>query len=152
MRPAFFDDPLYRKKQSENTKLYLKLHPRIKKIETRICNSPDCQLPFQVKPADHKIYCSHACAAHITNTLRKGQRVHPCRACGKPTKRSVSIFCSLKCQQYESYSKYIKRWKLGLESGVIGISTKTISAYLRRYLVKKYGSLRSRSYRWQFGK
>lgn len=71
MRPAFYDDPVYRKMQSEITKQYYALHPRIKTSITRICNNLRCKLPFQVsKPSDHKIYCGRSCAASINNLGR----------------------------------------------------------------------------------
>ncbi len=33
---------------------------------------------------------------------------------------------------------YINEWKLGNESGMIGITTKTVSGHIRTYLFKKY--------------
>ncbi len=71
MRPAFYDDPNYRKKQSEITKRFYALHPRSKIPIIKICNNPKCKLPFQVtKPSDPKIYCSHSCATYINNLGR----------------------------------------------------------------------------------
>lgn len=71
MRPAFYDDPIYRKKQSEITKNYYALHPRIKPLITRVCNNLKCKLAFQVgKPSDPKIYCSRSCSASVNNLGR----------------------------------------------------------------------------------
>lgn len=71
MRPAFYDDPAYRKKQSEITKQYHVLHPRVKSTITRICSNIRCKLPFQVrKPSDPKLYCGHSCATSINNLGR----------------------------------------------------------------------------------
>lgn len=71
MRPAFYDDPAYRRKQSKITKHYYALHPRVELIIRRICSNSLCKLPFQVrKPSDPKVYCSHSCAASINNLGR----------------------------------------------------------------------------------
>lgn len=71
MRAAFYDDPLYRQKQSEITRNYYVLHPRTRVLITRNCNNHNCKLTFQVKKSsDPKIYCSHNCAASVNNLGR----------------------------------------------------------------------------------
>lgn len=57
----------------------------------------------------------------------------------KLAKRYQKKFCSNKCQVKYQYKLYIDKWKKGNVSGNRGISTKNISAHLRRYLVIKYG-------------
>lgn len=71
MRPAFYDNPTYRKKQSEITRRYLILHPQVTPPIIRICNNSNCKVPFQIhKPSDPKIYCGHSCAASVNNLGR----------------------------------------------------------------------------------
>lgn len=137
----FYHDQEYRKKQAELTRQLWKegrYNSLRKPLELRKCRNSDCNLSFKVKPYNGKVYCGSSCAAHITNTFRKGKGTHLCRACGKPTKRSVSIFCSFKCQNNERYNKYIERWKQGLENGNRGITTKIVSKHLRHFLLDKY--------------
>lgn len=43
-------------------------------------------------------------------------------------------YCSSKCQCAHKQDIFIKRWESGEEDGMIGISTRTISHHLRRYL------------------
>lgn len=37
------------------------------------------------------------------------------------------------------YKKYIEGWKSGLSDGAMGISTKSTSRYIKKYLIEKYG-------------
>lgn len=139
MRPAFYDNPDYRRKQSEITKRYLRLHPRVKTVITRICSNSNCSLPFQIeKPSDPKIYCGHSCATTINN-LNRLKKSYFCAACHKQLLRSDRKYCSLKCQQGYYYNEYIVRWKQGLESGGIGITTHVLSGHIERFLKEKYG-------------
>jgi len=138
MRPAFYDDPIYKRKQSEITRKYYQLHPRIKIPIVRICNNSNCKSPFQVaKPSDPKIYCGHSCAATINN-LSRPKRSYFCASCHKQLPRAERKYCSLRCQQNYYYNQYIDRWKQGLENGNRGITTHVLSKYLRRYLQEKY--------------
>ena len=54
--------------------------------------------------------------------------------------RHQIIFCSNKCQKNHEYHYYIDRWKEGKVKGSVGITSKTISCYIRRYLLEKYKS------------
>ena len=47
-------------------------------------------------------------------------------------------YCSNKCQMTGTYNKSIADWKRGVKNGSIGIQTRIISSYLRRYLFEKY--------------
>ena len=61
-----------------------------------------------------------------------------CRCgCGRKVSRPTALFLSNKCQKDYEYRQYIERWKTGLETGLKGYNQ--ISAYIRRYLVEKYG-------------
>ena len=62
-----------------------------------------------------------------------------CVSCGKPfATRDQIKFCSNKCQSGFRYRQFIADWNSGKVSGGIGISCKTTSAYLRRYLFDKF--------------
>ncbi|EKD85026.1 MAG: HNH endonuclease [uncultured bacterium] len=139
MRLVFYDDPDYKLKQSIITKRAWrdgKLNSLIKPHVKKRCKNPACNKIFSTKPYDPKIYCSHSCSAAISNPKRK--HLHFCFTCQKEIKRSSYKYCSNYCQWNNYYKQYIARWKHGLENGVIGINTKTISAYLRHYLKEKY--------------
>jgi hypothetical protein len=54
------------------------------------------------------------------------------------TNRHKIKFCSNSCQHDYQYEQYISGWKKGVNDGGIGITVKSISAHLRRYLTEKY--------------
>src|SRR5258708_25177452 len=112
---------------------------------TKYCINPNCKLSFNVKPGDAKKFCSKSCSAQVNNsdrihknTKRYSLSLIPCINCGNPRKNYCFKFCSLKCQANASYQQYIDKGKQGLISGVVGLTTITLSAYIRRYLWKKY--------------
>lgn len=137
---SFYNDPEYRKGQSEKTKLlwakgFYAL--KVKPLEEKSCLNPKCNTTFQVKPSDSKKYCGRSCAATVNNTGRirvKKQCLH----CGNRLKRSVGTYCSLSCQQEYSYKNNISAWKKGIRNGNVGITTRIISNSLRRYLWEKH--------------
>lgn len=139
MRPAFYDDPTYRRKQAEITRRYYALHPRIKVLITRTCNNTSCKLLFKVtQPSDPKIHCSRSCAATINN-LKRPKKIYLCMNCKQQrSSGAAGKYCSVKCQQSHYYSQYIVRWKMGLEHGNKGINTRFLSGYIERYLKEKY--------------
>lgn len=142
MASDFYSNEEYRKRQGEITKKYwqMGLYNSLRKpFITRSCLNPTCTKTLLVKPYATKKYCGSSCAAHVNN-LQRLRRTPLCLVCTKHTKRLVRKYCSLKCQSLYQYNQYINRWKQGLEPGIIGITTKTISAYLRRYLHEKFGS------------
>lgn len=139
MRPAFYNNPTYRKKQSEITKQYYVLHPQIKISITRICSNFRCKLPFLVsKPSNPKLYCGHSCAAVINNS-RRPRRSYFCSICHKQLHRADRKYCSVKCQHYSYYNQFVVQWKKGLEDGNRGINTKILSRHIRHYLLEKFG-------------
>lgn len=145
MRNYSYDDPEYRRKQSEITRRYWQaglFNFKIKSPVDRVCKNPKCQKVFQVKPYDPKIYCSHSCSATVNN-LNRPRKKYPqvtilCIACGKWIQRKSTKYCSLKCQQTHQYQTYINDWKLGKVDGNKGIKTQILSAHIKRYLNKKY--------------
>lgn len=70
---SFYNDPEYRRIQSEKTRLNWKkgLHNSLihSKVE-RNCKNRTCLNIFFVKPYDHKVFCSKSCAAHVNNSGR----------------------------------------------------------------------------------
>src|ERR1700733_12176127 len=66
--------------------------------------------------------------------------VRSCSQCTCLLKEKFKIkFCSNRCQSDYYYDMFLEKWKKGIVSGGIGITTRTISAYVRRFLLKKYG-------------
>ena len=65
--------------------------------------------------------------------------MNACSVCAKILDRKSYKYCSNKCQAVYQHEEYIRKWKLGLVSGDRGISTKNISAHIKRYLIEKYG-------------
>jgi len=61
-----------------------------------------------------------------------------CLNCGKEVSRKPKKYCNNQCQKDYEYKEYIKRWKQGLESGIVG--QYATSKHLRRYLFEKYDS------------
>jgi hypothetical protein len=62
-----------------------------------------------------------------------------CLFCSKALiRRSQLKYCSQRCQATAKYDKSIRDWKVGIKSGSLGIKTRIISDFLRRYLFEKY--------------
>lgn len=68
--------------------------------------------------------------------MPKKPRVN-CLNCGRETKRAVDKYCHNMCQQDHYYSLYVASWLAGKESG--GKKSGTVSNYVRRYLINKFG-------------
>lgn len=121
MRLAYFDNPNHRKKQP------------------RKCLNSYCKNFFVVPQSDKQKYCSQ----HCWNFVKRGSKVKSYPSCINCDKiiyqKNAYKFCSLKCQANKKYDDYIKRWKQGLETGTIGITTKTVSGHIERYIREKYG-------------
>src|SRR5260221_6256997 len=67
-------DPEYKKLQSELTKLsWLRgEHDSLRKsLVTQVCKNPECRKEIKTQPSEMRPYCSHGCAAHMTNQRRK---------------------------------------------------------------------------------
>jgi predicted HNH restriction endonuclease len=64
-----------------------------------------------------------------------------CLKCGLILKTRYKIkFCSNKCQQQFRFERFISKWKMGEVQGSIGITTKTLSRHIHRYLIEKRGA------------
>jgi len=102
-------------------------------LNPKLCEN--CGKPISWEHRDNK-YCSHSCAAQITNLGVK--RTHSdrfCKNCGKELDCQHLIYCSRECQTEFEQNEYIKRWKNGLEDGLSGEFG--ISDRLRRYFFDK---------------
>jgi hypothetical protein len=64
-----------------------------------------------------------------------------CIRCNKAlvTRHQIK-YCSGKCQATGKYDKSIKDWKDGIKSGTVGINTRIVTSFLRRYLFEKYNN------------
>ena len=49
-------------------------------------------------------------------------------------------YCSNRCQFDYQHKKYINEWKSGNKSGNVGISSRIISAHLKKYFLEKCGN------------
>lgn len=146
MRHSLYDSLEYKNKQAEITKKYWQLgkynfFKSTPESKIRQCKNPKCFKSFSVKQAsDRNQYCSSRCAALINNLKRRALIIKSrCLNCNGIPRREGYKYCSNQCQQDYSYNSYIKRWKQGIVSGSIGITTKILSGHLKRYLRGKYG-------------
>lgn len=47
-------------------------------------------------------------------------------------------YCSNECQFKAQHNKYIKEWKSGNKNGNVGISSRIISAHIKKYFLEKF--------------
>lgn len=64
-----------------------------------------------------------------------------CIGCNKKlvTRHQVK-FCSQICQATTKYKRSLQDWRDGIKSGSLGIKTRIIAPFLRRFLLEKYNS------------
>ncbi|MES2931040.1 MAG: HNH endonuclease [Patescibacteria group bacterium] len=66
--------------------------------------------------------------------------VRKCKNCDKElTIRWQLKYCSNACQFQSQHATYIKEWKSGIKNGNVGITSRIISAHLKKYFLEKYG-------------
>lgn len=87
-------------------------------------------------------FCSHSCAASINNigVTRNGTPLleHSyCLNCKKEITRG-NKYCNNTCKAEYERKEYIKRWKAGEETGVVGVDN--IATAVRIYLREKYNN------------
>lgn len=64
-----------------------------------------------------------------------------CLHCREPLKnRQQYKYCSNQCQCNYQYGAWVDAWKTGTVSGGIGVTTRSLSAHLKRYLGEKFGT------------
>lgn len=61
-----------------------------------------------------------------------------CKHCGSKVHNRVAVYCSNRCQMEYQYVRYIRKWKVGLATGGIGVTARGTSVHVRRYLIEKY--------------
>jgi hypothetical protein len=61
-----------------------------------------------------------------------------CISCGNENKRPFTKTCSNSCEQERRYEDFIKKWKSGDKSGIVGFDQ--TSNYIRKYLMRKYNN------------
>jgi len=61
-----------------------------------------------------------------------------CIRCKQSLAKWAYVYCSNQCQRDYEYEQYIIRWKSGSENGVIGITAKSMSRHIRKYILFKY--------------
>lgn len=61
-----------------------------------------------------------------------------CKICNKVLTGNKQLVCSNECRSNYNYIEYIKRWKLGKETG--SFSNGRYHKYIKRYLFAKFGS------------
>ncbi len=68
------------------------------------------------------------------------EKIRTCFGCGISLKLRHKIkFCSNQCQRDKEYKDWLLSWKQGKKGGGIGITVRTISGHLRRYLIERSG-------------
>lgn len=95
-------------------------------------------------PSRHnkKKFCSQSCAASYNNkgicrNPNKAPMINKCLYCEKQIRRNQK-YCSVSCQHEYEYKEYIRKWKAGEVSGMIGDNWIELSAHVRRYIFDKY--------------
>ncbi len=124
MRPAFYDKPSYRQKQSEISRknwLKGKFDSLRKPLETRACLNPKCIVTFQIKSYDPKKFCSHSCSASIGNNGRiqsletrskiaEALKFYPNHMKGIQRVTRITIFCqNLRCNKEIKILPYLAK-------------------------------------------
>lgn len=61
-----------------------------------------------------------------------------CIHCKQTTAKLSYKYCSNQCQSDYEYEQYILRWRMGKESGTIGITVRSMSGHVRRYVLFKF--------------
>lgn len=71
-------------------------------------------------------------------TFNKGKNPRYCLNCDCLLEKFQQKFCSSKCQQEYQQKEWVKRWKEGKETGIVG--EYGISPHLKKYLFNKYNN------------
>jgi predicted nucleic acid-binding Zn ribbon protein len=103
------------------------------------------EIPISNQSAKHhnsKKFCSRSCAASYNNrgicrNPKKDPMTNKCLLCDKQIRQDQK-YCSVLCQRTYEYKEYIRKWKAGEISGLIGDNWIEVSGYIRRYIFEKY--------------
>lgn len=81
-------------------------------------------------------FCNHSCSASYNNSkIHDDTHKYFCLNCGKEI-ANKNKFCNQECASTFHYKEYIRKWKVGEESGTKGKND--VSSYIRKYLFEKY--------------
>ena len=61
-----------------------------------------------------------------------------CLCCGKATKKGAYLYCSFTCQHLYNNLIFINKWKLGINSGIVGKDG--TNKQIKKYFLKKYNN------------
>lgn len=158
MKDFYFDES-YRQGQSLLTKLSWERgdYDFRRKSVVRVCARQGCGNSFKTIPSDPKRFCSQSCSGRVNNigrvlseitkakiskantiTGRYVRKNKLCLHCNSFLGRHQLKYCSLKCQSNYNYQAWLESWRSGTHHGGIGVLTKSISGYLRRYIHEKF--------------
>ena len=118
--------------KSKITRSKYELNPK----RCKCCNEI---IPYEKRQND---FCNHSCAASYNNLgiVRNGEALPEhsyCINCGKEITRG-NKYCNNTCYAQYQRNEYIKRWKAGKETGIIG--TDDIAVAIKYYLKEKYNN------------
>ncbi|MDQ5949245.1 MAG: hypothetical protein QG589_371 [Patescibacteria group bacterium] len=146
MKSDFYTNKSYKSGQSSLSKLSWQRgeHDCLRKIDVRTCARKECGNTFKTIPSDPKKYCSATCSAIVHNTGRIVSHKKENRFClncnAFLVDRHKIKYCSFRCQFDYQYFQYIDLWKKGMVNGLKGLTTRSISAHLKRYIINKYNN------------
>jgi len=103
------------------------------KYKIKFCGNCSSPLPYERRMNK---FCNSSCCAKSNNPKRKRQKTKSCEICLKSFVGESKICCSWKCLGVLKQRDYITRWLAGLETGG---SWYSISVYVRRWMIDKYG-------------
>lgn len=94
-------------------------------------------IPYESRRND---FCNHSCSASFNNQgICRNEKTYPdhsyCLNCGKEITRGRK-YCNNTCYAEHQRKEYIKHWKEGKETGIIG--TDGIATAIKVYLREKY--------------
>lgn len=75
---------------------------------------------------------------YTVNNMPDMKKKVRCIVCGAEPHRKTYRYCSNRCQIEYQYHQYIQKWQVGEVNGNRGITARTTSRHLRRYLLEKY--------------
>lgn len=85
-----------------------------------------------------KKFCDNSCAAKYNNQLRKRKPPKYCKNCEKELSRRNKIYCNGKCQHEYKRKQWIKEWKEGKHTGIIGQDQ--LATNLKQYIKEKFNN------------
>lgn len=97
----------------------------------------------QPKITRQRVFCSSECHSEFkrqkmkNNQIRKSKSSY-CLNCGKELEVHRNKYCNNQCQQEFQYKEYIKNWKNGMITGIVG--EYQLSNNIKRYIKEKFNN------------